>query len=316
MLLAASVSLLALAALGPPSPTTTTSTIATSTSLGRSVDDARRELNVLAGVVAQRRMRAKAVPPFFCLEGADCARQLLDDHDAFVVDVDGVLWSSPSPSPPSPPSPSPLPAPDALGWLLPDTAETLALLQELGKTCVFVCTSDEQRQHDEQGDAEGATDARGACENAAAAKLEALGLDESVVAAEQIAPDAVCSMPSAELAAWLTETYGLDPSRTLVVGDRTDTDVALASAMGASSLLVLTGVARANDLMRDYPGVATVAPPKATCPNAVASHLGALLMGTLPRQERRSPPAARVAGLSPSLPFDRSVSTPNKAPRN
>ena len=79
MLLAASVSLLALAALGPPSPTTTTSTIATSTSLGRSVDDARRELNVLAGVVAQRRMRAKAVPPFFCLEGADCARQLLDD---------------------------------------------------------------------------------------------------------------------------------------------------------------------------------------------------------------------------------------------
>ena len=122
-----------------------------------------------------------------------------------------------------------LPAPDALGWLLPDTAETLALLQELGKTCVFVCTSDEQRQHDEQGDAEGATDARGACENAAAAKLEALGLDESVVAAEQIAPDAVCSMPSAELAAWLTETYGLDPSRTLVVGDRTDTDVALAA---------------------------------------------------------------------------------------
>ena len=90
----------------------------------------------------------------------------------------------------------------------------------------------------------------------------------AVAAACGRTPDAVCGKPSADLAGYLLE--GLDPSRTLVVGDRMDTDVALANAMGSSSLLVLTGVARAAD-------VAKVQAGQPGCPKAVASHLGALL---------------------------------------
>ena len=57
------------------------------------------------------------------------------------------------------------------------------------------------------------------------------------------------------------------------MGDRLDTDMALARAMGASSLLVLTGVAGASDVAKmraEQPG----------CPRVVASHLGALVGGT------------------------------------
>lgn len=89
-------------------------------------------------------------------------------------------------------------------------------------------------------------------------------------------PDAVCGKPSAELGEYLTASVadgglGVDPTRAIVIGDRLDTDVALADAIGAHSLLVLTGVASARD--------AASCPPGPSCPDAVASHLGALLLG-------------------------------------
>lgn len=83
-------------------------------------------------------------------------------------------------------------------------------------------------------------------------------------------PDAVCGKPSADLAEYLLSSFALDPARTIVVGDRCDTDIALAHAMKASSLLVLTGVATAADAAqatRGQPG----------CPSAVVSHLAAVL---------------------------------------
>ena len=97
-----------------------------------------------------------------------------------------------------------------------------------------------------------------------------------LVAAVQTAcgrpPDAVCGKPSSDLAQYLLAevTPPIEAARCLVVGDRMDTDVALAHAMGASSLLVLTGVSRAADAARAIAGL-----PR--CPTAVASHLGALL---------------------------------------
>ena len=48
------------------------------------------------------------------------------------------------------------------------------------------------------------------------------------------APDAMCGKPAADLASYLVSTYGLDPSRTVMVGDRLDTDIALAHEMGSS----------------------------------------------------------------------------------
>ena len=64
-------------------------------------------------------------------------------------------------------------------------------------------------------------------------------------------PDAVCGKPAQDLADYLVDAYSLDPTRTVMVGDRLDTDIALAHAMGASSLAVLTGVASADDLVWD-----------------------------------------------------------------
>ncbi len=82
-------------------------------------------------------------------------------------------------------------------------------------------------------------------------------------------PDAVCGKPSADLARHIVADYGLDPRRTLMVGDRLDTDMKLAHAMGANSLLVFSGVTTADEVARTREG-------DDTCPTAVASHLGAL----------------------------------------
>ena len=65
----------------------------TSCRLAAIVDESKRQLNTLSGVVAQRRMRAKAVPTFECVDSAEMAAALVDGHDAFVFDLDGVLWS-------------------------------------------------------------------------------------------------------------------------------------------------------------------------------------------------------------------------------
>ena len=60
--------------------------------------------------------------------------------------------------------------------------------------------------------------------------------------------------PSTELMRTVLTARRLDASRTLMVGDRLDTDVLWANASGVSSLLVLTGVSSASDASRLPPG--------------------------------------------------------------
>ncbi|KAL8274491.1 hypothetical protein Esti_001651 [Eimeria stiedai] len=71
------------------------------------------------------------------------------------------------------------------------------------------------------------------------------------------------------LAEWLPRHLQVDPKETLVVGDRIDTDVQCAAAMGASSLLVLTGCTSPAQL-----GSIDPADPRA--PTFVVPHLGQL----------------------------------------
>lgn len=311
---------------------------------------------MLNGIAAQREIRAKDVVPFECIETAAAARELLEGHDAWVFDCDGVLWSG------------------SLG-LLPGSARLLAELAALGKRVIFVTNNSARSRQayaekfaqlglavkPEQivpssfaaarwlkrnrpsieaayviGEA-GVEDelravgvdvvrcAAGAFSEAEFASASAdprvgavvVGADSAfsfaalagaslcleqlagclfvatnaddydvvgdrrlpgngaLVAAIQAAsgrpPDAVCGKPSADLAEFLLEEFELDPARTIVVGDRLDTDIALAHAMGASSLLVLTGVASASDASK----VRRVQPE---CPTAVISHVGGLLV--------------------------------------
>lgn len=58
---------------------------------------------------------------------------------------------------------------------------------------------------------------------------------------------AVAGKPSALLARMVVESHGLDPRRTVMVGDRLDTDVAFANAAGFASVLVLSGVATEDE---------------------------------------------------------------------
>ena len=86
-------------------------------------------------------------------------------------------------------------------------------------------------------------------------------------------PDAMCGKPARDLADYLVSTFDLDPSRTCMIGDRLDTDIALAGAgtseSSMSSLLVLTGVTTAEELL-DAAAGADGAPTHAI------SHLGRL----------------------------------------
>lgn len=92
-------------------------------------------------------------------------------------------------------------------------------------------------------------------------------------------PDAVCGKPAPDLADYLVSAYNLDPARTVMVGDRLDTDIALAHAMGASSLVVLTGVTSADELLTE---LAPEAPCRAgragsvPLPTHAISHVGLL----------------------------------------
>ena len=100
-------------------------------------------------------------------------------------------------------------------------------------------------------------------------------------------PDAVCGKPARDLADYLVATFGLDPGRTCMIGDRLDTDIALATAGSGgamSSLLVLTGVATADDLLAEVQqpssgGGAGAGREKAASPmpTHVISHVGKLL---------------------------------------
>jgi HAD superfamily hydrolase (TIGR01450 family) len=55
--------------------------------------------------------------------------------------------------------------------------------------------------------------------------------------------------PSAVLANLIHRQHNLDPSRTLMVGDRLDTDIRFGVEGGMVSALVLTGCTTANDLV-------------------------------------------------------------------
>jgi ribonucleotide monophosphatase NagD (HAD superfamily) len=74
-------------------------------------------------VVASARSGIESIsaarPPFTTIETAAQARAFLEAHDAFLFDCDGVRWRGED-------------------GLLPGTVETLALLERLGKKCVFV----------------------------------------------------------------------------------------------------------------------------------------------------------------------------------
>ena len=85
-------------------------------------------------------------------------------------------------------------------------------------------------------------------------------------------PDAICGKPAADLADYLVESYSLEPARTVMVGDRLDTDIALAHAIGCSSLLVLTGVATAEATLAELDGGGHT-----PMPTHAISHVGRLL---------------------------------------
>jgi ribonucleotide monophosphatase NagD (HAD superfamily) len=62
------------------------------------------------------------------------------------------------------------------------------------------------------------------------------------------APDVVAGKPSQGLVALVQSATGLDPSRTCMVGDRLDTDIAFGNLGGYTTLLVLTGIASRGSL--------------------------------------------------------------------
>jgi len=61
-------------------------------------------------------------------------------------------------------------------------------------------------------------------------------------------PTVVAGKPSQSLVSLVTAATSLDPSRTCMVGDRLDTDIAFGNKGGFKTLLVLTGVATEDSL--------------------------------------------------------------------
>ncbi|XP_064601928.1 glycerol-3-phosphate phosphatase-like [Liolophura sinensis] len=58
----------------------------------------------------------------------------------------------------------------------------------------------------------------------------------------------VLGKPNKHMFKILEETFKLDPERTVMVGDRIDTDIQMAHNCGLKSLLVLTGVSDLEDV--------------------------------------------------------------------
>jgi len=79
--------------------------------------------------------------------------------------------------------------------------------------------------------------------------------------------------PSPILAELLREVHGLDLSRTLMIGDRLDTDVRFGKDSGMKSALVMTGCTTADTLIRV--GVGTTEEP---LPHIVLPHIGLIRM--------------------------------------
>ncbi|KAF1315703.1 4-nitrophenylphosphatase, partial [Globisporangium splendens] len=61
-------------------------------------------------------------------------------------------------------------------------------------------------------------------------------------------PEAVIGKPSQDLLKTILTTYGLDSSRTCMVGDRLSTDIAFGRLGGLQTLLVLTGITHESEL--------------------------------------------------------------------
>ena len=61
-------------------------------------------------------------------------------------------------------------------------------------------------------------------------------------------PDVVLGKPSHYLANLLAEEHNIDPKKAVFVGDRLDIDIRMANGMGMTSVLVLSGIARKEDL--------------------------------------------------------------------
>ncbi|MXV62250.1 HAD-IIA family hydrolase [Natronorubrum sp. JWXQ-INN-674] len=61
-------------------------------------------------------------------------------------------------------------------------------------------------------------------------------------------PDAILGKPSSIAATAAMDRLGTDPERTLVVGDRLNTDIALGDRAGMTTVLVLTGVTDRSDI--------------------------------------------------------------------
>lgn len=54
--------------------------------------------------------------------------------------------------------------------------------------------------------------------------------------------------PSSDLSALLVEEFGVDPAKSVMIGDRLDTDIAFGNSCGMSTLLVLTGVSTREEV--------------------------------------------------------------------
>jgi len=70
-------------------------------------------------------------------------------------------------------------------------------------------------------------------------------------------PDAVVGKPCVDLAHVLIDSHSLNPSRTMMVGDRLNTDVRFGNNAGFKTMLVLTGCHGLSDVekadMNDFP---------------------------------------------------------------
>ena len=74
------------------------------------------------------------------------------------------------------------------------------------------------------------------------------GIIGAITATTGQEPDVVLGKPSGHAAAFVREEFGFVPERTLLIGDRLDTDVALGNEVGMATVLVLTGVTSREDL--------------------------------------------------------------------
>ena len=68
--------------------------------------------------------------------------------------------------------------------------------------------------------------------------------------ASERTPDAIVGKPSKDLALLVQKLHKLDPKRTMMIGDRCNTDVAFGRSVGWWTLLVLTGCHQLSDVKR------------------------------------------------------------------